>query len=120
MMGRFTGDTPETRAKVVAEEPVGRMGTRGDSSGCDLGVFRRGRLYNLPRYGDRWWPNAAVNQRPNQADAAQPRPRVVTRSQHIYEVRPRKDRGAALYSRSHPIETHEHAGDFKELPRSRL
>lgn len=27
MMGRFTGDTPEGRAKVVAEEPVGRMGT---------------------------------------------------------------------------------------------
>jgi NAD(P)-dependent dehydrogenase (short-subunit alcohol dehydrogenase family) len=26
MMGRFTGDTPEGRAKVVAEEPVGRMG----------------------------------------------------------------------------------------------
>jgi NAD(P)-dependent dehydrogenase (short-subunit alcohol dehydrogenase family) len=27
MMGRFTGGTPEGRAKVVAEEPVGRMGT---------------------------------------------------------------------------------------------
>jgi NAD(P)-dependent dehydrogenase (short-subunit alcohol dehydrogenase family) len=27
MMGRFTGDTPEGRAKVIAEEPVGRMGT---------------------------------------------------------------------------------------------
>jgi NAD(P)-dependent dehydrogenase (short-subunit alcohol dehydrogenase family) len=26
MMGRYTGDTPEGRAKVVAEEPVGRMG----------------------------------------------------------------------------------------------
>ena len=26
MMGRFTGDTPEGRAKVIAEEPVGRMG----------------------------------------------------------------------------------------------
>jgi len=26
MMGRFTGGTPEGRAKVVAEEPVGRMG----------------------------------------------------------------------------------------------
>src|SRR5438045_1298310 len=27
MMGRFTGGTPAGRAKVVAEEPVGRMGT---------------------------------------------------------------------------------------------
>ena len=27
MMGRFTGGTEEGRAKVVAEEPVGRMGT---------------------------------------------------------------------------------------------
>ncbi len=27
MMERFTGGTPEGRAKVVAEEPVGRMGT---------------------------------------------------------------------------------------------
>jgi NAD(P)-dependent dehydrogenase (short-subunit alcohol dehydrogenase family) len=26
MMGRFTGDTPEGRSKVIAEEPVGRMG----------------------------------------------------------------------------------------------
>lgn len=26
MMGRFTGDTTEGRAKVIAEEPVGRMG----------------------------------------------------------------------------------------------
>ena len=27
MMDRFTGGTPEGRAKVIAEEPVGRMGT---------------------------------------------------------------------------------------------
>jgi NAD(P)-dependent dehydrogenase (short-subunit alcohol dehydrogenase family) len=27
MMGRFTGGTPEGRAKVIAEEPIGRMGT---------------------------------------------------------------------------------------------
>lgn len=27
MMGRYTGGTPEGRAKVIAEEPVGRMGT---------------------------------------------------------------------------------------------
>jgi NAD(P)-dependent dehydrogenase (short-subunit alcohol dehydrogenase family) len=27
MMSRYTGDTPEGRAKVIAEEPVGRMGT---------------------------------------------------------------------------------------------
>ena len=26
MMGRFTGGTPEGRAKVIGEEPVGRMG----------------------------------------------------------------------------------------------
>jgi NAD(P)-dependent dehydrogenase (short-subunit alcohol dehydrogenase family) len=26
MMGRFTGGTPEGRAKVIKEEPVGRMG----------------------------------------------------------------------------------------------
>src|SRR5437899_9918923 len=26
MMGRFTGGTPEGRAKVIAEEPVGRIG----------------------------------------------------------------------------------------------
>ena len=26
MMGRFTGGTPEGRAKVIAEEPIGRMG----------------------------------------------------------------------------------------------
>jgi len=27
MMGRFTGGTPEGRAKVIGQEPVGRMGT---------------------------------------------------------------------------------------------
>ena len=27
MMRRFTGDTTEGRARVIAEEPVGRMGT---------------------------------------------------------------------------------------------
>jgi NAD(P)-dependent dehydrogenase (short-subunit alcohol dehydrogenase family) len=26
MMGRFTGGTPEGRAKVTSEEPIGRMG----------------------------------------------------------------------------------------------
>ena len=26
MMGRFTGDTPEGRAQVISEEPIGRMG----------------------------------------------------------------------------------------------
>jgi NAD(P)-dependent dehydrogenase (short-subunit alcohol dehydrogenase family) len=26
MMGRFTGGTPEGRAQVVSEEPIGRMG----------------------------------------------------------------------------------------------
>src|SRR4051794_41492249 len=30
MMGRFTGGTPEGRAKVIAEEPVGRMGKPGE------------------------------------------------------------------------------------------
>jgi len=28
MMGHFTGGTPEGRAKVIAEEPIGRMGKR--------------------------------------------------------------------------------------------
>ena len=26
MMGRFSGGTPEGRARVIAQEPVGRMG----------------------------------------------------------------------------------------------
>jgi NAD(P)-dependent dehydrogenase (short-subunit alcohol dehydrogenase family) len=30
MMGRFTGGTSEGRAKVISEEPVGRMGTPGE------------------------------------------------------------------------------------------
>ena len=30
MMGRFTGGTPEGRAKVITEEPVGRMGKPGE------------------------------------------------------------------------------------------
>lgn len=91
---------------------------------------------------------------PNQARCSEPRAAVMTSSQHVYEVRPRKDkRGvdlisnalafgrlwydgpnaasnpvvyASQYSRAHDavvrvydatgnvIETHEHAGAFKE------
>jgi len=34
MMGRFTGGTPEGRAKVIAEEPVGRMGKPEEIAGA--------------------------------------------------------------------------------------
>jgi len=33
MMGRFTGGTPEGRAKVISEEPVGRMGRPEEIAG---------------------------------------------------------------------------------------
>jgi NAD(P)-dependent dehydrogenase (short-subunit alcohol dehydrogenase family) len=34
MMGRFTGGTPEGRAKVIAEEPAGRMGKPEEIAGA--------------------------------------------------------------------------------------
>jgi NAD(P)-dependent dehydrogenase (short-subunit alcohol dehydrogenase family) len=34
MMDRFTGGTPEGRAKVIAEEPIGRMGTPEEIAGA--------------------------------------------------------------------------------------
>lgn len=34
MMGRYTGDTPEGRAKVIAEEPAGRMGEPEEIAGA--------------------------------------------------------------------------------------
>jgi NAD(P)-dependent dehydrogenase (short-subunit alcohol dehydrogenase family) len=36
MMGRFIGGTPEGRAKVIAEEPVGRWQARGNRRGHHL------------------------------------------------------------------------------------
>jgi NAD(P)-dependent dehydrogenase (short-subunit alcohol dehydrogenase family) len=36
MMGRFTGGTPEGRAKVISEEPIGRMGRPEEIAGAVL------------------------------------------------------------------------------------
>jgi NAD(P)-dependent dehydrogenase (short-subunit alcohol dehydrogenase family) len=61
MMGRFTGGTPEGRAKVIAEEPVGRHGEAGgDRSGRRLAVLGYGRLRRRARPGHRRRPNGAV------------------------------------------------------------
>jgi NAD(P)-dependent dehydrogenase (short-subunit alcohol dehydrogenase family) len=38
MMGRFTGGTPEGRAKVIAEEPVGRMGRPEEVAAAVVGL----------------------------------------------------------------------------------
>ncbi|OZE26750.1 oxidoreductase [Rhodococcus sp. 05-2254-5] len=48
MMGRFSGDTPEGRARVIAQEPIGRMGTPEEIASAvlwlcsDLGGFAIG------------------------------------------------------------------------------
>jgi NAD(P)-dependent dehydrogenase (short-subunit alcohol dehydrogenase family) len=47
MMDRFSGGTPEGRQAVIAQEPVGRMGSRRKSAGLSSGCARM-----LPRS---WW-----------------------------------------------------------------
>lgn len=48
MMGRFSGGTPEGRARVIAQEPIGRMGTPAEIASAvlwlcsDLGGFAIG------------------------------------------------------------------------------
>lgn len=55
MMDRFSGGTPEGRERVIAQEPVGRMGkARGDRRGRRLAVLGRGCLRNWARHGHRW------------------------------------------------------------------
>jgi len=45
MMGRFTGDTPEGRAKVVAEEPAGRMGKPEEIAAAVLWLCSEGAAF---------------------------------------------------------------------------
>lgn len=48
MMGRFSGGTPEGRARVITQEPIGRMGTPEEIAAAalwlcsDLGGFTIG------------------------------------------------------------------------------
>jgi NAD(P)-dependent dehydrogenase (short-subunit alcohol dehydrogenase family) len=60
MMGRFTGGTPEGRARVIAEKPVGRMGNPEEIAAAVMAVLGRGRLHGRPRHGDGRGPNGAV------------------------------------------------------------
>jgi NAD(P)-dependent dehydrogenase (short-subunit alcohol dehydrogenase family) len=39
MMGRFTGGTPEGRAKVIAEEPIGRMGKPEETAAALIWLY---------------------------------------------------------------------------------
>ena len=58
MMGRFTGGTPEGRAKVIARGAGRADGqARGDRRGRRLAVLGRGRLHRRPRHGHRRRPN---------------------------------------------------------------
>lgn len=45
MMGRFTGDTPEGRAKVIAEEPAGRMGKPEEIAAAVLWLCSEGAAF---------------------------------------------------------------------------
>jgi NAD(P)-dependent dehydrogenase (short-subunit alcohol dehydrogenase family) len=47
MMGRFTGGTPEGRAKVIAEEPVGRMGTPEEIAAAVLWLWSDGAAFMI-------------------------------------------------------------------------
>jgi len=61
MMNRFTGGTAEGEQRVIAQEPIGRMGKpRGDRRSGHLAVFGCGSLCHRPRYGDRWRANGVI------------------------------------------------------------
>jgi NAD(P)-dependent dehydrogenase (short-subunit alcohol dehydrogenase family) len=60
MMQRFTGDTPEGRARVIAQEPIGRMGTRGTRRDRPLAVFGCRLLRLRTRHGRGRWSDGAV------------------------------------------------------------
>jgi len=61
MMDRFTGGTAEGRERVIAQEPIGRMGTnRGGWRGSRLAVFGSGRLRRRTRDGHRRRPNGLI------------------------------------------------------------
>jgi NAD(P)-dependent dehydrogenase (short-subunit alcohol dehydrogenase family) len=45
MMGRFTGDIPEGRAKVIAEEPAGRMGKPEEIAAAVLWLCSEGAAF---------------------------------------------------------------------------
>jgi NAD(P)-dependent dehydrogenase (short-subunit alcohol dehydrogenase family) len=47
MMGRFTGGTAEGRAKVIAEEPVGRMGTPEEIAAAVLWLCSDGAAFMI-------------------------------------------------------------------------
>jgi NAD(P)-dependent dehydrogenase (short-subunit alcohol dehydrogenase family) len=47
MMERFTGGTPEGRAKVIAEEPVGRMGTPEEIAAAVLWLCSDGAAFMI-------------------------------------------------------------------------
>ena len=58
MMRRFTGDTDEGRAAVIAQEPIGRHGPpRGDRRGCPMAVLGGGSVHRRARHGRRRRPN---------------------------------------------------------------
>ena len=65
MMDRFTGGTPEGRDRVIAQEPIGRMGRPEEiAAAVALAVLRRGLLRHRPRHGRRRRPDAVAAHSP--------------------------------------------------------
>jgi NAD(P)-dependent dehydrogenase (short-subunit alcohol dehydrogenase family) len=83
MMQRFTGGTAEGRDRVIAQEPIGRMGTPEEIAGAVLWRFRRGRLRHRTRHGRRRRSDCLGNDRR--------RPGIRRRA---FAVRPAHRRGA--------------------------
>ena len=62
MMERFTGGTAEGRAKVIAEEPVGRMGKPEEIAAAVLWLCSDAAAFVIGHaMGHRWRPNGTVN-----------------------------------------------------------
>jgi len=47
MMERFTGGTPEGRAKVISEEPIGRMGKPEEIAAAVLWLCSEGAAFMI-------------------------------------------------------------------------
>ena len=61
MMDRFSGGTPEGRERVIAQEPVGRMGKPEEiAAAVALAVLGRGRLRRRARHGHRRRPDGLI------------------------------------------------------------
>ncbi|HEU0154533.1 MAG TPA: glucose 1-dehydrogenase, partial [Stellaceae bacterium] len=60
MMDRFSGGSPEGRARVIAQEPVGRMGRPEEIGAAVVWLCSDAAVRHRARHGHRWRPDCVV------------------------------------------------------------